>query len=229
VGSIRGVVSFGLSLLMVTPNEANKNLLVGSTIYIVFITNILCILISPLFKRREKDFYDKEILQIDASDDKVMKHDIFTFIHPNTEISEPKPKKMKNEEKIKREENSLINRFIKYDDQTFRPKIIPKWPEVKEDNNNISRKIKKALGIWAEQKEKDHTYKENDTIQFNLPGFHIGGDEYENERVKEQEIDQNQETEEPEEKDNMKSIRRNYQKEKGDKKKIELQDIISSQ
>ena len=230
VGSIRGVVSFGLSLLMVTPNESNKNLLVGSSIYIVFITNILCILISPLFKRREKDFYDKEILQLDASDDKVMKHDIFTFIHPNTEISEPKPKKMKNEEKLKREENSLINRFIKYDDQTFRPKIIPKWPEVKEDNNNISRKIKKALGIWAEQKEKDHTYKENDTIQFNLPGFHIGGDEYENEREKDrEENDQNQETEEPEEKDNMKSIRRNYQKEKGDKKKIELQDIISSQ
>ena len=139
VGSIRGVVSFGLSLLMVTPNENNKNLLVGSTIYIVFLTNILCILISPLFKRREKELYDKEILQLDTSDDKVMKHDIFTFIHPNTEISDPKPKKIKNEEKIKREQNSLINRFIKYDDQVIRPKIIVNWPEVKEDNNNISR------------------------------------------------------------------------------------------
>ena len=149
VGSIRGVVSFGLSLLMVTPNDNNKNLLIGSTIYIVFLTNILCILISPLFKRREKELYDKEILQLDKSDDKVMKHDIFTFIHPNTEISEPKPKKMKNEEKLKREQNSLINRFIKYDNEVIRPKIIQNWPEVKEDNNNISRKIKKALGIWA--------------------------------------------------------------------------------
>ena len=224
VGSIRGVVSFGLSLLMVTPNENNKNLLVGSTIYIVFLTNILFILISPLFKRREKELYDKEIYQLDASDDKAMKHDIFTFLHPNTEISDPKPKKMKNEEKIKREENSYINRFIKYDDQVIRPKIIPHWPEVKEDNNNISRKIKKALGLWAEQKEKYHTYKENDTIQFNLPGFNTRGkDEFNKEK------DDNIITSEPDnEKININSIRRNYQ-EKGDKKKIELQDIISNQ
>ena len=227
VGSIRGVVSFGLSLLMVTPNEDNKNLLVGSTIYIVFLTNILCILISPLFQRREKDLYNKEILQLDVSDDKAMKHDIFTFIHPNTEISEQKPKKIKNEEKLKREQNSLIFRFIKYDDEVIRPKIIKNWPEVKEDNNNISRKIKKALGLWAEQREKDHTYKENDTIQFNLPGFHIGGED-ENEKKKEK--DEHLEIEEPDdEKVNINSIRRNYQNEKGNKKKIELKDMESNE
>ena len=228
VGSIRGVVSFGLSLLMVTPNENNKNLLVGSTIYIVFLTNILCILISPLFKRREKELYDKEILQLDTSDDKVMKHDIFTFIHPNTEISDPKPKKIKNEEKIKREQNSLINRFIKYDDQVIRPKIIVNWPEVKEDNNNISRKIKKALGVWAEQREKDHHYKETDTIQFNLPGFHVGG--YEDDKEKEKEEIQENEIEEPKnEKTNINSIRRNYQNDKKEKKKIELKDMINNE
>ena len=228
VGSIRGVVSFGLSLLMVTPNENNKNLLVGSTIYIVFLTNILCILISPLFKRREKDLYDREILQLDKSDDKVMKHDIFTFIHPNTEISGQKPKKMKNEEKLKREQNSLIYRFIKYDDEVIRPKIIPNWPEVKEDNNNISRKIKKALGIWAEQKEKYHTYKENDTIQFNLPGFHLGGDD--NEKGKEN--DDNKEISNPnndDEKININYNRKNNQNNKGEKKKIELNDIITNE
>ena len=226
LGSIRGVVSFGLSLLMITPNESNKNLLVGSTIYIVFLTNIICILISPLFKRRKKDFYDKEILLLDTSDDKAMKHDIFTFIHPNTEIYKPKPKKMKNEEKIKREKNSLIYKFIQYDEKTIRPNIIYNWPEVKEDNNNISRKIKKSLGIWAEQKEKTHTYKENDTIKFNLPGFHIGGDEKDKE-----EIDRRQETNVTEnEKDNTNLIKKKDNHEKGNnKKKIELKDIISNQ
>ena len=169
VGSIRGVVSFGLCLLMITPNEENKNLLVGSTIYIVFLTNILCILISPLFKRREKDLYDKEIMQIETGDDKAMKHDIFTFLHPNTEISEPKLKTNQSEED--EEKQSLITRFIEYDDKIIRKKIIPNWPQVKEDNNNISRKIKKELGIWAEQKEKFHTYKENNTIGIDLPGF----------------------------------------------------------
>ena len=134
-----------------------------------------------------------------------------------------KKKKKKNEEKLKREDNSYINRFIKYDDQVIRPKIIAKWPEVKEDNNNISRKIKKALGIWAEEKEKDHTYKENDTIQFNLPGFNTRGDEFDKEKNEnENNLESNNE------KVNINSIRRNYQ-EKGDKKKIELQDIISGQ
>ena len=222
IGSIRGVVSFGLSLLMVTPNEFNKNLLVGSTIYIVFLTNILCILITPLFKRREKELYDREILQLDTSDDKAMKHDIFTFIHPNTEISDPKPKKMKNEEKLRREQNSLIYRFIKYDDQVIRPKIIPNWPEVKEDNNNVSRKIKKALGLWAEQKEKYHTYKENDTIQFNLPGFHIGGD-----KDKEKERPETVEEENENEKIDVNKNKSNYNNK--EKKKIELNDIITNE
>ena len=222
IGSIRGVVSFGLSLLMVTPNEFNKNLLVGSTIYIVFLTNILCILITPLFKRREKELYDREILQLDTSDDKAMKHDIFTFIHPNTEISDPKTKKMKNEEKLRREQNSLIYRFIKYDDQVIRPKIIPNWPEVKEDNNNVSRKIKKALGLWAEQKEKYHTYKENDTIQFNLPGFHIGGD-----KDKEKERPETVEEENENEKIDVNKNKNNYNNK--EKKKIELNDIITNE
>ena len=223
IGSIRGVVSFGLSLLMVTPNEDNKNLLVGSTIYIVFLTNILCILISPLFKKREKELYDKEILQLDASDDKAMKNNIFTFIHPNTEISEPKPKKMKSEEKLRREQNSLINRFIKYDDQVIRPKIIPNWPEVKEDNNNISRKIKKSLGVWAEQKEKYHTYKENDTIKFNIPGFQIGRGNEEREKENQEIIDEENQNE----RININKISNNFKNK--EKKKIELNDIVTNE
>ena len=199
VGSIRGVVSFGLCLLMITPNEQNKNLLVGSTIYIVFLTNILCILISPLFKRREKDLYDKEILQIETGDDKAMKHDIFTFLHPNTEIMESKPKNNQTEEP--EEKQSIISRFIEYDDRVIRKKMIPHWPQVKEDNNNISRKIKKALGIWAEQKEKSHTYKENDTIGIDLPGFNKNWKRDENE----EELDKSDE--------------------KNKRKKIELQEI----
>ena len=74
---------------------------------------------------------------------------------------------------------------------------------MKEDNNNISRKIKKALGLWAEQKEKSHTYKENDTIGIDLPGFNKDwkNDKDENE----EELDKSDE--------------------KNKRKKIELQDI----
>ena len=64
----------------------NSVLLIGTTIYIVFLTNIICILISPLSKIREKDLYSHELLEKDLSNDRLMKYDIFTFMHPNTEI-----------------------------------------------------------------------------------------------------------------------------------------------
>ena len=89
IGIIRGVVSYGISLLIVTPNQNHKNLLIGTTIYIVFLTNIICILISPLYKIREKEIYSHELLEKDLSNDRLMKYDIFTFIHPNTETELP--------------------------------------------------------------------------------------------------------------------------------------------
>ena len=136
----------------------------------------------------------------------------------------------KNNIKIKNPEKNEEEEEEEDDNEVIRPKIIRNWPEVKEDNNNISRKIKKALGLWAEQKEKYHTYKENDTIQFNLPGFNIGMGNKEKEHENENENENNQETNEPEnEKVNINSIRRNYQNEKDNKKKIELKDMITDE
>ena len=84
------------------------------------------------------------------------------------------------------------------------------------------------MGVWAEQREKDHHYKETDTIQFNLPGFHVGG--YEDDKEKEKEEIQENEIEEPKnEKTNNNSIRRNYQNDKKGKKKIELKDMINNE
>ena len=140
-------------------------------------------------------------MQIETGDDKAMKHDIFTFLHPNTEISEEKPKDTEEFE----EKQSLISRFIDYDDRVIRKKIIPHWPQVKEDNNNISRKIKKELGLWAEQKEKFHTYKENDTIGIDLPGFNNNKDWKNDKDENEEELDKSDG--------------------KNKRKKIELQDI----
>ena len=83
--------------------------------------------------------------------------------------------------------------------------MIPNWPEVKKDNNDISRLIKKELGKWAEQKEKNNIYKENDTIGIDLPGFNKG---WKNDKDKD---------------DNEEELDKSDGKNK--KKKIELQDI----
>jgi hypothetical protein len=219
IGTIRGVVSYGLSLLIVTPNKNHKNLLIGSTIYIVFLTNIICIFISPLSKIREKEFYSHELLDQDPSNDRLMKYDIFTFIHPNTETGMVKPKKIKRVETINEENNSLIYKFIDYDKKNCLPKIIENWPEVQEDNNNLSRKIKKALGAWAEDKEKNQTYKENDTIQINLPGFSNVNN---NENEKKLFIDNNNEFKGDSHENSEKNVN---DKINLDKKYIELKDI----
>jgi hypothetical protein len=187
IGIIRGVVSYGLSLLITTPNQNHKNLLIGTTIYIIFLTNIICIFISPLSKIREKEFYSHELLENDLSNDRLMKYDIFTFIHPNTETGIIKPKKIKRSQALDEENNSIIYKFIEYDKKNCLPKIIENWPEVQEDNNNISRKIKKVLGKWAEDKEKNNTYKSNYTIGIDLPGFN-NVENINNNQIKEKEV-----------------------------------------
>jgi hypothetical protein len=228
IGTIRGVVSYGLSLLIVTPNKNHKNLLIGSTIYIVFLTNIICIFISPLSKIREKEFYSHELLEQDPSNDRLMKYDIFTFIHPNTEIELIKPKKIKKTDSYN-ESYSLIFKFIEYDKKNCLPKIINNWPEVQDDNNILSQKIKKALGKWAEDKEKNLTYKKNYTIGINLPGFidvnHknlINNIKNENENNK-LFIDNNNEIQTDSHDDSSKNAL--YKINQIDKKEIELKDI----
>ena len=213
-GSIRGIVSYGLSLLIVTPKENHKNLLVGSTIYIVFLTNIICNIISPLFKIKEKKLYNLEYYQRNNADDKSMKYDIFTFIHPNTNTGEAKPPKLKKASTLRFEEKSLIHKFIDYDIKVLMPKIVMNWPEVVEDNNNLSRKIRKHLGDWAEEKEKNLRYKENDTIGINLPGFTVNNSNSDSNK-NESDIDENLRI------DNIKKI-----KEKNKEKKIEMKDLI---
>ena len=226
IGTIRGVVSYGLSMLIDTPNKNNKNLLIGTTIYIVFLTNIISILISPLSKIKEKEIYSHELLDKDVSNDRLMKYDIFTFIHPNTETGKTKPKKIKRRETMDDEDNSLIFKFIEFDKKNCLPKIIDNWPEVQEDNNNLSRKIKKALGEWADEKEKNQIYKENDTIGINLPGFTYGNNTNEKniENIKKKLfIDNNNEFHVDSHEINTKNI---YNKINNDNKKnIELKEI----
>ena len=217
IGIIRGVVSYGLSLLIYTPNQNHKNLLIGTTIYIVFLTNIICIFISPLSKIREKEIYSQELLEKDLSNDRLMKYDIFTFIHPNTEIELIKQKKIKREETLYDKNNSLIFKFIEYDKKNCLPKIIDNWPDVQEDNNYLSREIKKALGNWAEDKEKNLNYNKNNTIGINLPGFNNANNE-KNKLF----IDNNNEIKVDSPEDSYKNIGNNTNNEK---KIIELKEI----
>ena len=51
--------------------------------------------------------------------------------------------------------------------------MIVNWPDVVDNNNNISKLIKIALGEWAENKMKNNIYKNTDNIGFEMPVFTI--------------------------------------------------------
>ena len=174
VGSIRGAISFGLAISIVSPNKMNRDILVASLIYIVFITNVLFIAILPAFKRKMRQIDNQSIIaEINTADDKMKKADIFTFIHPNTVIEERKKVKKENSDsKMKQYEESFIKKIEDYDRKNILPKMIVNWPDVVDNNNNISKLIKIALGEWAENKEKNNVYKNTDTIGFFLPGVY---------------------------------------------------------
>ena len=174
VGSIRGAISFGLAISIHSNNNLYRDILISSCIYIVFLTNVILIAILPSFKRTIKQIDNQssrtENIE-DVSDDKIKEEDIVTFMHPNTEIGTKKIKKKKSLEEMKIYEESLVKKFEDYDNSKLMPKFVQNWPQVKIDNNNVSMLIKKALGEWAKNKKQNNTYKNSDTIGFEVPGL----------------------------------------------------------
>ena len=174
VGSIRGAISFGLAISIHSNNNLYRDILISSCIYIVFLTNVILIAILPSFKRTIKQIDNQssrtENIE-DVSDDKIKEEDIVTFMHPNTEIGTKKMKKKKSLEEMKIYEESLVKKFEDYDNSKLMPKFVQNWPQVKIDNNNVSMLIKKALGEWAKNKKQNNTYKNSDTIGFEVPGL----------------------------------------------------------
>ena len=172
VGSIRGAISFGLAISIHSNNNLYRDILISSCIYIVFLTNVILIAILPSFKRTIKQIDNQssrtENIE-DVSDDKIKEEDIVTFMHPNTEIGTKKMKKKKSLEEMKIYEESLVKKFEDYDNSKLMPKFVQNWPQVKIDNNNVSMLIKKALGEWAKNKKQNNTYKNSDTIGFEVP------------------------------------------------------------
>jgi hypothetical protein len=135
---------------------------------------VILIAILPSFKRTIKQIDNQssrtENIE-DVSDDKIKEEDIVTFMHPNTEIGTKKMKKKKSLEEMKIYEESLVKKFEDYDNSKLMPKFVQNWPQVKIDNNNVSMLIKKALGEWAKNKKQNNTYKNSDTIGFEVPGL----------------------------------------------------------
>jgi NhaP-type Na+/H+ or K+/H+ antiporter len=84
-GSIRGAIAFGLAISIDSKNKLNKEVLISSTLILVFITTIVFGALMPMFIKFFNSFdVDKRKLNTEH-DEKVKEEEeeLFNFLHPN--------------------------------------------------------------------------------------------------------------------------------------------------
>lgn len=87
-GSIRGAIAFGLAISIDTPNPINKQVLVNSTLILVFFTTIVFGALMPFLIKFFKSF-DPEADQVTAPAEHSTKKqlnenaEIYQYMHPN--------------------------------------------------------------------------------------------------------------------------------------------------
>lgn len=83
-GSIRGAIAFGLAISIDTPNLKNKQVLVNSTLILVFFTTIVFGALMPFFIKFFKSFDGDQIEDSHKKEeDSAEKMEIYNFMHPN--------------------------------------------------------------------------------------------------------------------------------------------------
>lgn len=86
-GSIRGAIAFGLAISIDTNNVQNKEVLISSTLILVFFTTIVFGALMPIFIKffKSLDSKDKNVEVIHEANDYKNEEDevLFDFLHPN--------------------------------------------------------------------------------------------------------------------------------------------------
>jgi len=86
-GSIRGAIAFGLAISIDTPNIQNKQILINSTLILVFFTTIIFGALMPFLIKFFKSFDDKtEELDLHKPEHHAetnAEEELFTYMHPN--------------------------------------------------------------------------------------------------------------------------------------------------
>jgi NhaP-type Na+/H+ and K+/H+ antiporter len=84
-GSIRGAIAFGLAISIDTPNVKNKQVLVNTTLILVFFTTIVFGAMMPFLIKLFKSFDDDNIphTHVALPEEQDEQPELFTYMHPN--------------------------------------------------------------------------------------------------------------------------------------------------
>lgn len=90
-GSIRGAIAFGLAISIDSKNKLNKEVLVSSTLILVFFTTIVFGALMPMFIKFFNSF-DKDHNEVNREhlSKENETEDLFSFIHPNFDVTTDK-------------------------------------------------------------------------------------------------------------------------------------------
>ena len=172
-GTIRGAIAFGLSISIVSKSELNRDILLSTTLSLVFISTIVFGALMPYFikfwKSFDKNKYpdnpeSKELESAemeDESNDEVR----FSYLHPNFDNKIEEFSKEKNLEVLKKRLSYWLGTYwLQFDDAYLKPKLICNWPEVKKEHDEIAEVITDVIKKYLEEKKKKKLYladKEN--------------------------------------------------------------------
>ena len=170
-GTIRGAIAFGLSISIVSKSQLNRDILLSTTLSLVFISTIVFGALMPYFINFFKSFdknnktkENKEELEYHNLDDEYNNEFRFSYLHPNFDNKLEEFSKEKNLEVLKKRLSYWLGTYwLQFDDAYLKPKLICNWPEVKKEHDEIAEVItdviKKYLEEKYNQKEEENNNK----------------------------------------------------------------------
>ena len=162
-GTIRGAIAFGLSISIVSKSELNRDILLSTTLSLVFISTIVFGALMPYFIKFWKSFDKKKYGETEESkelgyselDDESNDEVRFSYLHPNFDNKIEEFSKEKNIEVLKKRLSYWLGTYwLQFDDAYLKPKLICNWPEVKKEHDEIAEVITDVIKNYLEEKKK---------------------------------------------------------------------------
>ena len=160
-GSIRGAIAFGLAISIETSNKKHKEILVGTTLILVFFTTIVFGALMPiminLMKKLDPPDEKEEIVQ-PINPDQLLTCEHFNFLHPNFS-EEREVHKEKNIEVLKSRVSYWLGHYwVEFDDMIIKPWLCYQWPWNYTDNMNVKRIILTSISNYEKEEENKTHY-----------------------------------------------------------------------
>jgi NhaP-type Na+/H+ or K+/H+ antiporter len=161
-GTIRGAIAFGLSISIVSKSQLNRDILLSTTLSLVFISTIVMGALMPYFisffksfNKTEKEDKKEELEYANLNDEEVNNEFRFSYLHPNFDNKIEEFSKEKDLEKLKKRLSYWLGTYwLQFDDAYLKPKLICNWPEVKKEHDEIAEVITDVIKNYLEEKKK---------------------------------------------------------------------------